>query len=158
MERDQIIEDLFLIYKDGRLISHHTRRLKPETDEYSITAMLTAIQDFVRESIPTEGEKQKAIDEISFGEQSIQIVHGKYVYIAAVIAGGTGKVFRDRMEETLENIELEFVSTLEDWDGVIGDLDGAKLMMKTLLRERAPEEEEGELPDEDEEKETDEEE
>jgi hypothetical protein len=146
---EQIIEDVFLIYGDGRLMSHHTRRLKPETDEHTITAMLTAIQDFVRESIPTEGEEKKAIEEISFGDARILLSHGKYIYIAAVLSGSEGKEFLDKMQESVDKIEKRFKDLLKEWDGDLRELDGAKLVMKELLH--------GEVEDEDEEKEEEEE-
>jgi len=130
---EPVIEDVFLIYGDGRLISHHTRRLKPETDEHSLSAMLTAIQSFVHDSMPTEGELQKPIQEISFGENKILMSHGKYVYIASVIQGAGSEVLLARMGNSLQRIELEFGAKLEKWDGDLRDLEGAKLVMRELL-------------------------
>jgi len=149
--RAEIIEDVFLIYGDGRLVSHHTRRLKPETDEYTITAMLTAIQDFVRESIPTEGEEKKSIEEISFGDDRILLRHGKYIYIAAVITGSEGKEFLEKMEVSVKKIETKFKSLLKEWDGDLRALDGAKLIMKELLHGPAEDKEEEDEEEEDEE-------
>jgi hypothetical protein len=152
-EGESILEDIFLIYRDGRLVSHHTRRLKPETDEYSLTAMLTAIQEFVKESIPTEGEKQKAIDQISFGDDKILLAHGQYLYIAAVLKGAAGEEFRAKMQDKINDIEREFGKKFAEWDGDLRGMDGVKLLMKELLHEGAEEEElkDEEEPSEDEE-------
>jgi len=130
-----IIEDVFLIYRDGRLMSHHTRRLKPEADAEIITSMLTAIQDFVRQSIPTEGMEQRAVHEIIFGNDKILLQHGKNVYIAAVVGGETVGDFPERMKASIEEIESIYGHMLADWDGDISRLKGAKLLMRELLKE-----------------------
>jgi hypothetical protein len=132
-ESKTVIEDVFLIYRDGRLISHNTRRLKPEQDEHTMTAMLTAIQEFVKDSIPTEGEGQKPIEEISFGKDKILLSHGTLVYIAAVTIGTENEALKGRMSDSVRKIETEFDTTLKEWDGDLRDLDGAKRYMKELL-------------------------
>jgi hypothetical protein len=38
-----VIDDIFLIYKDGRLISHNTRKLKPDSDDQVLVSMFTAV-------------------------------------------------------------------------------------------------------------------
>jgi len=132
-EAETVIEDVFLIYRDGRLISHNTRRLKPEQDEHTMTAMLTAIQEFVKDSIPTEGEGQKPIEEISFGKDKILLSHGKLVYIAAVITGTESEGLRARMSDSIRKIETDFAEILKKWDGDLRDVDGARRVMKGLL-------------------------
>ena len=44
------VEDLFLTYRDGRLIQHTTRRLKADMDVDIMTSMLSAVQEFIKES------------------------------------------------------------------------------------------------------------
>src|SRR5207247_1085986 len=45
-----LIDDLFLLHKDGLLIKHYTRRLKPDVHSDVISGMLIAVQNFVNES------------------------------------------------------------------------------------------------------------
>ena len=51
MCEDFAVEDVFLMYNDGRLIQHATRRIKADMDVDIVTSMLKAVQDFVRESL-----------------------------------------------------------------------------------------------------------
>jgi hypothetical protein len=122
-------------------MSHHTRRLKPETDGEILTSMLTAIQDFVKQSIPTEGELQKPVQEIAFGEAKILIQHGKNIYIAAVVAGPSHERFTHRMREKVDEIETRFGSHLDHWNGDISAIGDVKVIAKSLLSEG------GEMPE-----------
>jgi len=45
-----MIEDVFLMYRDGRLIAHNTRRLRPDVDGDILSGMLTAVTAFVKDS------------------------------------------------------------------------------------------------------------
>jgi len=132
-EAKTVIEDVFLVYRDGRLLSHNTRRLKPEQDEHTMTAMLTAIQQFVTDSISTEGVAQKPIEQISFGKDKILLSHGNLVFIAAVIEGTESEGLRGRMSDSVRRIETEFAEILKEWDGDLRDLEGAKRVMTELL-------------------------
>ncbi|MEW5761302.1 MAG: hypothetical protein AB1779_11120, partial [Candidatus Thermoplasmatota archaeon] len=52
LEKEEFaVEDVFLIYKDGRLIQHTTRRIKADMDEEILTSMLTAVQTFIKDSL-----------------------------------------------------------------------------------------------------------
>jgi len=141
-EKSLIIDDIFLVYRDGRLMSHHTRRLKPETDSEILTSMLTAIQEFVKQSIPTEGEIQKPVQEIAFGESKILIQHGKNVYIAAVVQGPSHERFKEMMKEKVGDIEELYGRQLEHWNGEISAISDVKVIAKGLLSEG------GETPEE----------
>src|SRR5437016_1800872 len=47
--KEAIIEDVFLLnHRDGILIKHETRRLRPNVDTDILTGMLTAVQQFVK--------------------------------------------------------------------------------------------------------------
>jgi hypothetical protein len=127
-----VIEDVFLVYMDGRLISHITRRLKPDQDEQAMTAMFTAIQEFVKDSMPTEGAVRKPMEEISFGKDKILMSHGKWTYLAAVVQGSETEIMRARMADVLRKIEEQYATPLEGWDGNLRELEGAKVIAKEL--------------------------
>ncbi|UCE80728.1 MAG: hypothetical protein JSV94_06195, partial [Methanobacteriota archaeon] len=50
MPRPFALEDLFLIHNDGRLISHVTKQDSMTMDKDVVSAMFTAVQEFVRDS------------------------------------------------------------------------------------------------------------
>jgi len=125
------IDDIFLIYRDGRLISHHTRKLKPDIDDQVLTGMFTAVTDFIKESLG--GEETKAVNEIAYGDNKILLEHGKYIYIAAVVTGENVKEMHGKMRTAVQNIEVEYATVLKGWEGDAKALAGAKKWVQTLI-------------------------
>src|SRR2546421_436379 len=84
--KEAIIEDLFLLnHRDGILIKHETRRLRPDVDTDILTGMLTAVQQFVKESL--RGDDYADLNEMTVGHMHILIGRGKWLGLAARIAG-----------------------------------------------------------------------
>ena len=127
-----VIDEVFLVYRDGTLIAHATRRLKPEYDEDIMAGMLTAIQDFVKDSFKDEAEW--TLNKLEFGESSILITHGKYSYLAVVYKGRAGERLRKKMDEALSEFEEKYAEVLENWDGVLDRFRGAREIIEKMLR------------------------
>jgi tetratricopeptide (TPR) repeat protein len=128
------IEELFLIYRDGRLIHHNTRRLRPEVDNQILGGMLIAIQHFVADSFRDKDHaKGDILNELRYGKTRIIIEGGSWVHLALVISGMEPEDMRERMRKTLADIEDKYRSTLETWDGDASKLWGAKKMVEPLI-------------------------
>jgi tetratricopeptide (TPR) repeat protein len=128
------IEELFLIYRDGRLIHHNTRRLRPEVDNQVLGGMLIAIQHFVGESFrEKDAAKGDILNELRYGKTRILIEGGRWVHLALVISGEEPEDLRPRMRKVLTDIEEKYRSTLENWDGDISKLWGTKKMVEPLI-------------------------
>src|SRR2546425_426264 len=82
---DGLIEDVFLLYNDGLLIKHETRRLKPDVDSDILSGMLTAVQAFVKDSFRSEDAE---LNEMTFGQMHILLGRGEWLILAAIIGGG----------------------------------------------------------------------
>jgi len=124
------VEDIFLMYRDGRLIHHSTRRLKADMDVDVVTSMLTAVQEFIKESFgKAEGQE---LGSLEFGDSKIMLQKGKYIILAAVISGPEAPGFRDELRSAVKNIEGEFGAVLPTWDGTISSLAGAKKFLTSL--------------------------
>jgi hypothetical protein len=127
------IDDIFIIYKDGRLITHHTRQLRPDVDDQVLGGMLTAVQSFMKDSF-TDGEERN-VKEISYGEKKILIEHGSYIFLATVIRGHGTSELHESMKNAVENIEREYGEVLKDWIGETSVLKDAKKWLKALIEE-----------------------
>jgi len=125
------LDDVFLIYKDGRLISHHTRKLRPDRDDQILSSMFTAVQEFITQSFGEEDGSK--INEISYGQNKILIEHGKHIVVAAVVAGEGTRRMHDEMHATVHNIEAECSSVLEKWSGDAKDLKESKKWVQKLV-------------------------
>ena len=126
-----IIEEIFLVYEDGSLIAHETRRLRPGVDEEILSSMLTAIQDFVKDSFKDEGDW--SLKKLEFGDKNILVERGKHIYIAAIYSGKGGNAILNRMRKTIEKIDEKYGDVLENWDGDLEKLRGTKDMLKEIF-------------------------
>jgi tetratricopeptide (TPR) repeat protein len=128
------IEELFLIYRDGRLIHHNTRRLRPEVDNQLLGGMLIAIQHFVADSFKEkEPERPEILNELRYGKTRILVEAGKFVYLALVISGQEPEDMRTKMRKAVADIEEKYRPVLEGWNGDASKLWGAKKMVEPLI-------------------------
>ncbi|MEW5747692.1 MAG: hypothetical protein AB1793_02740 [Candidatus Thermoplasmatota archaeon] len=125
-----IIDEIFLMTPDGRLLKHYTRRLKPDQDDDILAGMLTAVQNFIKESFEEAGGKLK---EIRFENYDIFISHSKSVVVAAIISTKKPEKLRVQMRLVTDDIERHFGHKLVNWSGDKADLAGVDAIMKRLL-------------------------
>jgi len=125
-----IIDEIFLMTPDGRLLKHYTRRLRPDQDEDILAGMLTAVQNFIRESFDEAGGRLK---EIRFENYDIFISHSKNVVIAAIISTKKPERLRTQLKLVTDDLEEQFGHKLKDWSGDKADLAGVDSIMKRLL-------------------------
>jgi hypothetical protein len=142
--RTYTIEEVFLIYKDGRLICHNTRRLKPDLDKDVLTGMLTAVQSFVKDSFA--GEEKGVLNELKYGNLKVVMENGPRANLAVVISGVEPASLRATMRAMLATLHQRYMPVLEDWDGDTGTLKDLKkqigqLVPEERLRERTEVEE-----------------
>lgn len=114
-----IIDEVFLMYKDGRLIKHFTRRLKPDIDQDILSGMLTAVQSFIKDSF--KGETGD-LDHMKFGRFQILVGHGRFITLAAVTMGDEVAPFRPQIIKAIDSMERDYEMPLRDWDGDVEDL------------------------------------
>lgn len=126
------IEEVFLVYRDGVLISHLSRTLMREKDEDVLSGMLTAVQEFVREAF--QYGEHRELHKLDFGEYRILIERGKYVYLAVVYSGEESPAIRKKVKSVIDRVEDQFGAALEKWDGDMEEVVGARdLIRETLL-------------------------
>ncbi|MBU1159516.1 MAG: hypothetical protein KKE24_09315 [Candidatus Thermoplasmatota archaeon] len=128
-----IVDEIFLMTPDGRLLKHYTRRLRPDQDEDILAGMLTAVQNFIRESFDESGGRLR---EIRFEHYDIVISHSKNVVIAAIISTKKPEKLRMQLTMVTDDLEKHFGSKLKNWAGDKADLTGVDIIMKKLLSGR----------------------
>lgn len=129
--RRSAIDDVFIIFEDGCLIAHETRRLKPGMDDEVLGSMFVAIQDFVRDSF--KDEEDTSLKGMDFGKKRILVEKGNSIYMAAVLHGKGGLNTGGKMHQVIDGIEEEYGETLSDWDGDLEKLRGVKEKTRSLL-------------------------
>lgn len=123
-----LVDEAFLVYRDGRLLAHETRRLSPKDAEV-MTGMFTAVQQFVKESFAEEEE----LGSLEIGEHEVLLERGRNVFLAVVIKGAMPRDYRETMNGVIRDIEAQYSSIVESWDGVVSSFSGVKKMLLPLF-------------------------
>ncbi|OIR11289.1 MAG: hypothetical protein BEU05_00925 [Marine Group III euryarchaeote CG-Bathy2] len=122
------IEELYLIYNDGRLITGQSLK-ETAIDQDIMGSMLTAINDFVQDSFHAAGE----LGSINYGDNRIMIERGEQAVLAVVIYGEETRELRSQVANTLLQIEERFSRELAGWDGDVELLSGTREILTPLL-------------------------
>ncbi len=111
------VRDVFLIHRDGRLVKHIVTQSASNLDLYSVSGMLTAIENFIGETFSEKGHSSKT-GELVRGDVKILVQNGMWSYLAVVTSGADPPPrLRHAMGKTLSNIERLYAKQLKDWDG-----------------------------------------
>lgn len=126
------VDEVFVIYQDGRLMAHQTRRLKPGMDDEILSSMLIAIQSFVKDSFKDESATH--LQRLDFGDKKILVEKGGSFYLAVVLHGKRAGGVPNRMQRVIDDIESEYQGVLTDWDGDLEKVRGIKDSTERVLK------------------------
>ncbi len=127
------IEEIFLIqHESGLLMAQKSSDEDESLDSDLVSGMLTAIRDFARDSLG-DGSDAEELDEIQYGDQTIIIESGQYVYIAAVVQGVAPEGFRTNLRQFVNELHIHYKPQLREYAGdpaTIPDLDEQLLVLE----------------------------
>ncbi|MFQ6127622.1 MAG: hypothetical protein ACE5QW_01795 [Thermoplasmata archaeon] len=126
-----VVEDVFLVHNDGRLISHETRKYREDIDEDIFSGMLTIVQDFVKDSFRKRSEG--GLRRLDFGKNMIVIERGPHIYLACMVVGDEPVFLPLHMVEVINEIEKEYGDVLENWSGMLTELEGIEEIIRKLM-------------------------
>ncbi|MEW6070318.1 MAG: AAA family ATPase, partial [Candidatus Thermoplasmatota archaeon] len=131
------LEEVFLVYKNGLLIAHTSKRERT-LDSDVVAGMFTVVQDFVKDTFGKGEAPSAGLRRLEYDEQNILIEHGRNTYLAAVLVGPTAtkSVYRD-LRSTVELIEKDY-PVLEKWDGDLSKTKGTETVLKMLTAKDYP--------------------
>ena len=125
------IERVFLVHREtGMLLSHLSAQAEDPGNMDIISGMLTAIQDFVRDSF-SGGEG--TLEEITHGGRRILLKSGQRAYVAVVLSGVEPVGYNDLIRETSAEINLQYEEELKKFDGNMERLPDFKPVLASLL-------------------------
>jgi hypothetical protein len=134
------IEEVFLVDNAGVLLVHLSRGESKAIDAKLVSGMLTAVQEFVKDSFMGNNEIEDikldngALGKLEYGDFQIVIERGEYTFLSAVISGYDNKRLRNRMKDVVLEFEIQYLSVLKDWDGDMAKFDGADKIVGRLLK------------------------
>lgn len=110
------VEQVFLIHRDTGLVLHHLESTDIiSKDPDLVSAMLTAIQDFIADSFQTSGEDQLSI--LQLGDLRILIEQGPCAVVAAAVRGNVTPDYRLRLSEALEQCHEYYTQEFQSYEG-----------------------------------------
>jgi len=125
-----MVDEVFVMTPSGMLLKHYTRRLRPDQDEDILAGMLTAVQNFVRDSFDTAGGR---LSEIRFENYDIIISYTDNLVLAAVLTSKNPEKLREKLKVAACEIEEAYGTKLKDWKGDMSELKQIDSVMKRLI-------------------------
>lgn len=117
------IDHLFLIERESGLLLHrHSAPELPDLDADAIAGMLTAIADFVRDSV--RADEDAGLASATVGEHLLQVLEGPHAVLACFIRGVPPPALAERLRAALEDLHRARDAQPEpdsfDWDDAGG--------------------------------------
>jgi outer membrane protein OmpA-like peptidoglycan-associated protein len=127
------VEQVFLIHKKtGLLLNHVIAEGVSGQGEEMISGMLTAIQDFVRDSF---GQSQdQGLESLRIGDLTVWIEQGSGAILAGVIRGAPPMELREVFQETLETIHAQLSELLQNFQGDATAFEETRLPLEDCLQ------------------------
>jgi len=131
------VEQVFLIHKETGLLllhvaSEHVR--DQENKENMVSAMLTAIQDFVKDSFSTEANSE--LSSVQVGDLNVWLEQGSDIVVAGVVRGDLPPIVQAQLRETTERVQAEMQEELESFNGEVGPFERVRFDLENCLREQ----------------------
>ncbi len=127
------VEQVFLIHKQtGLLLNHVVAEGIQAQGEEVISGMLTAIQDFVRDSFGSS--KEEALESLRIGELTVWVEQGSQAILAGVIRGTPPVELRRVFRETLEVVQSQFSGLIQQFQGDITPFYDTRLFLENCLQ------------------------
>lgn len=127
------VEQIFLIHRKTSMCLLHVAADSAITkDSDMVAGMLSAIQDFARDSFATGDDA--ALEEFRVGELQVWIAPGPHAYLAAVVRGTPPRELHSSLEETIESIHVLKGTALANFEGDAAPFESLRPELEACLR------------------------
>lgn len=127
------VEQVFLIHKETGLLLQHVAANPNDTEDADmVSAMLTAIEDFVQDSFKASDDA--TLDSLKIKELSVWIESSPDAVIAAVIRGNPPLALRSLFLEKIEEIQFNHERDLDNFEGNAEVFDKSRPILQECLQ------------------------
>lgn len=128
------VEHVFLLHRNNGLqLLHATRPGVIAREPDLITAMLTAIQDFLRDAF--EAPESDSATSFAINELGVVVENGNHAALAAVVRGQPRAEIRLQLREALDRIETTMAGPLAQFDGDTDPFEAVRPQLDGCLME-----------------------
>jgi hypothetical protein len=111
------IREIFLIQHGSGLVMAHSHPGSVEVaDSDLIGGMLTAIRDFAHDAFG-QGQAEKELDEVQYGDERIIIQSGRAAYLAVVIHGVEPQGFHATLHSFVSELHVKYEHAFQQYNG-----------------------------------------
>lgn len=128
------VEQVFLMHRgDGLLVSHVNFSGESTEEPEVISGMLTAIRDFVHDSLRVE--EDSSIEAFRVGDLNLMVAPGPHAVLAAVVRGSPPPTLRENLQEAVERVHASFQAPLQAFEGDTEQFAGVEPLLESCLSE-----------------------
>jgi len=124
-----IVEEVLVVYRDGRLIADCAREECKTEDADLMSGMLIAVQGIIQDGLERGGE----LESIKYGEKLVLMAGGSHVNLAVVVFGEPDEELKDALATTIQRIETSYAGIIEEWDGDLAVREGMEDLVRPLI-------------------------
>ncbi|MBW4645755.1 MAG: OmpA family protein [Goleter apudmare HA4340-LM2] len=129
------VEQVFLIHKQtGLLLQHVVATQVKIQDPELVSAMLTAIQDFVKDSFNVQ--QDEALQSLQFGELTVWIEEGPQAVVAGIVRGNPPQNLRLILQEAIAKIHRRLNREIHAFTGETEPFNPSKPYLQACLAAR----------------------
>jgi OOP family OmpA-OmpF porin len=129
------VEQVFLIHRNSGLLLQHVAASSvaaAETkDPEMVSGMLTAIQDFVRDSV--SGAGSETLETIRMGEIEVVLAYGTDAILAAFVRGVAPRKLSRVLQDVLDDVEQQKAEALHTFAGDTSRFDSCRPQLEACL-------------------------
>lgn len=111
------IEQLLLIDPKTGLLMQSVSANPDDDDADLVSSLLSAIQDFMRDSFAHSSSDGSELKTMNTNELTVWIEHSNSAILAAAVRGEPPLSLRQRLQETLENLQVRYSDRFADFNG-----------------------------------------
>lgn len=128
------VEQIFLIHREtGLVLQHVVAPTIVANDADMVSGMLTAIQDFVRDSFGGGGGD---LDAMQVGATTVWVERTSGIALAAVLRGVAPASLRDRLRDALGEVERRFGRYLTKFSGDAAPFEPTRAVIEPCLEQQ----------------------
>lgn len=126
------VEQVFLIHaENGLLLQHLSLDPRSSQDADQVSAMLTAIRDFARDSFRVGGGE--SLEGLRIGDLSVIVEQGPHAIVAGVVRGTAPHTLRLLFQDALESVHRQLSPALKAFRGDAAPFERARPILEGCL-------------------------
>ncbi|MDD4307358.1 MAG: tetratricopeptide repeat protein [Thermoplasmata archaeon] len=129
--------ELFAINKAGLLVAKASSE-EEGLDPDIFAGMLTAVQNFVRDSFDATGTMAGNLGRLEYGDMKILIENGDLLFVTAVIKNQEHPDMAAALKSIVRELEIKYANILRGWSGNMGDVACIAELLESHIARKFP--------------------